>query len=234
MTPQIAASPYLEELAAGAWLHNPVTGERARIILGSADTGGRRVESDLWLQPGAAVAGAHVHDLLTERFQVLEGEVGFRVGADERVSRGGERPIVVPAGEVHDWWNAGDTTAHVRVTVEAEPGATGRPAARFVSMIESLWSLGALGRVNAKGMPGPLWLGAIAREYRDVIRFVHPPAVVQAIVFGPLAVLARATGRDPLAPELHGPLAPCATAPHGTAEVEAMLGRPLAASNGGR
>ena len=68
-------------------------------------------------------------------------------------------------------------------------------------MIEALWSLGALGRVNAQGVPDPLWLAAIAREYRDVIRFVKPPAAVQAALFGPLAAIARRTGRDPLAPE---------------------------------
>ena len=194
-----------EELAAGDWLQNPVTGELARMNVGPADTGGRRVESDLWLQPGAAVAGAHVHDHFVERFEVLEGEVGFQVAGAERIARGGDGPVEVPVGVVHDWWNAGDSIARVRVEVEADPAAEGRPAARFVSMIEAVWSLGALGHVNAKGMPGPLWLAAVAREYSDVIRFVRPPAFVQAALFGPLAALARRSGRDPLAPELHGP-----------------------------
>ena len=99
--------------------------------------------------------------------------------------------------------------AHVRVEVAAAPAAPGRPGDRFASMIEVLWSLGALGRVNAKGMPDALWLAAIAREYRDVIRFVKPPAAVQPALFGPLAALARRTGRVPLAEQLHGPEAPC-------------------------
>ena len=199
-----------EELRAGAWLQNPVTGELARMNVGPAETEGRRVESDLWLQPGAAVAGAHVHEHFVETFEVLEGEVGFQVAGTERIARAGDAPIEVPVGVVHDWWNAGATIAHVRVEVEADPAAEGRPAARFVSMIEAAWSLGALGHVNAKGMPSPLWLAAVAREYSDVIRFVRPPAFVQAALFGPLAALARRTGRDPLAPELHGPGAACA------------------------
>jgi hypothetical protein len=33
--------------------------------------------------------------------------------------------------------------------------SAGRPAARVVSMIEALWSLGVLGRVNAQGLPDP-------------------------------------------------------------------------------
>ncbi|HEX5909160.1 MAG TPA: cupin domain-containing protein [Thermoleophilaceae bacterium] len=198
-----------QELTAGAWLENPVTGELARMNVGPADTGGRRVEADLWVQPGGAVAGAHVHEHFLERFQVLEGEVGFQVAGSERTACAGDAPVEVPAGVVHDWWNAGAVVAHVRVQVEADPAAVGRPAARFVSMIEAAWSLGALGHVNAKGMPTPLWLAAVAREYADVIRFVRPPAFVQAALFGPLAAIARRSGRDPLAPELHGTGAAC-------------------------
>ena len=201
--PPPAAAP-----AVGAWLHNPATGEIAR--LNRADADGRFLEADLWLQPGAAVARAHIHDHLVERFTVLEGEVGFQVAGSERVVSSSDGTVEVPAGTVHDWWNAGDGVARVRGEVEATQAAPGQPAARFVSMIEALWSLGALGRVNAKGEPDPLWLAAIAREYRDVIRFVKPPAAVQAALFGPLAAIARRTGRDPLAPELHGPEAACA------------------------
>ncbi|HYQ77805.1 MAG TPA: cupin domain-containing protein [Solirubrobacterales bacterium] len=195
-------------LPAGGWLHNPATGEIAHLL--AADADGRRIEVDLWLQPGAAVAGAHIHDRFVERFQVREGEVGFQVAGAERVSRAGEETIEVPAGTVHDWWNSGEGIARVRVEVEATPEAAGQPAARFASMIEAIWSLGALGRVNAKGMPDPLWLAAIAHEYKDAIRFVKPPAAVQTLLFGPLAVIARRTGRDPLAEELHGPDGACA------------------------
>jgi mannose-6-phosphate isomerase-like protein (cupin superfamily) len=217
------------EARAGAWFHNPATGEISRLNVGPAETDGRRLEVDLWLQPGAAVVGAHVHDHFVERFEVIEGEVGFQVAGDERVARPGGGVVEVPAGTVHDWWNAGRGVAHVRVEVEATPEAPGRPATRFGSMIETLWSLGALGQVNAKGMPDPLWLAAIAREYRDVIRFTKPPAAVQAALFGPLAAIARRTGRDPLAAELHGPAAPCAIADPGEDGLAALLARRVGA-----
>jgi mannose-6-phosphate isomerase-like protein (cupin superfamily) len=194
----------------GAWLHNPATGEIARVA--SMDADGRRVTADLWLQPGAAVAGPHVHDHFVERFAVREGEVGFQVAGVERMAHASDAAVEVPAGAVHDWWNAGDGVAHVEVEVVATATAPGRPAERFASMIEAMWSLGALGQVDSKGMPSLLWAAAIAREYRDVIRLAKPPALVQAALFGPLAALARRTGRDPLAPELHGPGAPCARA----------------------
>jgi mannose-6-phosphate isomerase-like protein (cupin superfamily) len=225
------ATPTLDgiEVAAGTWFHNPATGELTRINVGPAETAGRRVETDLWLQPGAAVAGAHVHEHLVERFEVLAGEVFLQVAGIERVTRPGDGAIEVAAGVGHDWWNAGDGVAHVRVEVEAHASAPGRPATRFVSMIEALWSLGALGRVNTTGMPDPLWLAAIAHQYRDVIRFVRPPELVQATLFGPLAALARRTGRDPLGTELHGPAAACVIAKPSDRRFRALLARPVEA-----
>ena len=215
--------------AAGAWLHNPVTGELSRINVAPAETGGRWIETDLWLQPGAAVAAPHVHDNLEERFEVVEGKVAFMVGGAERELEAGDEPVTVPAGVAHDWWNGGESVAHARVRVQALPGAAGEPAARFVSMIEAVWSLGALGRVNAAGMPGPLWLAAIAHEYRDAIRFLKPPRAVQSALFGPLSALARRTGRDPLAAELHGPAAACAIPAPDEARFRELISRPVGA-----
>jgi mannose-6-phosphate isomerase-like protein (cupin superfamily) len=209
----------------GAWLHNPVTGELARVNVSPADTGGRRLEVDLWLQPGAAVARAHVHEHLSERFEVLKGEVGVAIAGRENVVRAGDAPVAVPARTVHDWWNASDGVAHVRVEVAAEPSAPGRPAERFLAMIEAMWSLGALGRVDTDGMPKGLWLAAAGREYRDAIRFTKPPAAVQGAVLGPLALVARTTGHDPHAAELHGPTAACAIADPGADGLAALLAR---------
>lgn len=211
------------ELVAGRWLHNPATGEIAHLL--AADEDGRRIEVELWLQPGAAVAGAHIHDHFIERFQVREGEVGFQIGGSERAAGASDGLLEVPAGTAHEWWNAGDGIALVHVEVAAAEGAPGQPAARFASMIEALWSLGALGRVNAKGLPDPLWLAAIAREYSDAIRFVKPPAFVQTLLFGPLAAIARRTGRDPLAPELHGPEGACAIPDPGDDGLAQLLAR---------
>jgi mannose-6-phosphate isomerase-like protein (cupin superfamily) len=209
------------------WLHNPATGEIARVNDDGSGSGGRRLDVDLWLQPGAALARPHVHDQFVERFDVQEGELGVQVAGEDGVARAGDAPVEVPAGTVHDWWNAGEGVAHVHVEVEATPAATGRPTDRFAAMIEALWSLGALGRVNAAGAPGPLWLAAIAREYRDAIRFTSPPAAIQTVVLGPLAAVARRTGRNPTAPELHGAQAACAIPDPGEAGLAELLAKPV-------
>jgi mannose-6-phosphate isomerase-like protein (cupin superfamily) len=227
-----AAAPIADPLSSrvGTWYRNPVTGEVAQVLAASGSSGRQRATVEGWLQPGAAVAGAHLHPHLIERFEVLDGRLAFSVGGVTREVLPGEDPIEVPAGVAHDWWNAGDGIAHARVDIEAAHGAPGAPVDRFVAMIETLWSLSALGRVNAKGMPDLLWLAAIATEFRDVLTFSRPPEGVQRAMFGPLAALARRRGRDPLDPELHGPTAPCVIPDPGEGLDMLLAGRVAAAA----
>ena len=109
--------------------------------------------------------------------------------------------VDVPPGAPHDWSNQGSQAASVRVEIEgAAPMAS-----RFAEADR--------GRLRARrhrpdgrhrADPTLLWLAAMAREYRDVLRLTSPPAAVQAAVLGPLAVIARLSGRDPRADWLHG------------------------------
>jgi len=50
------------------------------------------------------------------------------------------------------------------------------------------------GRVNRRGLPNLLQLAVFAREFDDVIQFTHPPRVVQRLLLGLLAPLARLLG----------------------------------------
>ena len=176
---------------AGDWYQNVKTKELAQLTVSPEETGGRRLEAEVWLQPGAAVMGEHVHDHLRERFTVLDGELS--VILDGELSVAGLGGVVdVPSGRAHDWSNRGATVAHVQIEVEGEPPM----ALRFVET--------------------PLWLAAVATEYRDVMRLTSPPAVVQRVVLGPLAAVARRRGCDPRARWLHGPGGPAHGAPPST------------------
>jgi len=210
--------------AARQWAHNPVTGEMARVITEPADGPRPLIEVELFLQPGAAVAGAHHHPTLIERFEVVEGEVSFLVGDQERVMRPGGGTAEVPAQTVHDWWNSGSEIARVQAAVEVAPGAPADSAERFVAVIEALWSLGARGEVGDDGRPDPIWLAAIGHEYRDIIRFERPPAAIQAVLFPALATVARLRGRRLTDPALHGPSAAMYIEDPG-AELDAILNR---------
>ncbi|HEX6388745.1 MAG TPA: cupin domain-containing protein [Solirubrobacteraceae bacterium] len=171
---------------------NPVTGERVVVRHGTEDGPGTPAV-DLYVQPGGAVVGAHVHPDITERFTVVAGRVGLMI--DGRSDEGGPGTTATAApGVPHDWWNAGDEEAHVIVELE------GPSSERFEQMIIVLFGLAHEGKVNAKGLPGPLQLAVIAQEYDDVIRFLKPPRLVQKALFGPLAALGRARGLRPSYP----------------------------------
>jgi len=191
----------------GTWVENVKTRELARLRVSPDETGGERLTSDLWLRPGAAVLGEHVHDSIDERFTVIAGELAVRIDGVESSAGPGEA-VEVPAGTGHDWWNASGDVVHARVDVEATPGS-GPMAARFLEMIEVAFGLANSGHTNEEGRPGPLWLAAFAMDYRDVLRLSKPPLWVQRALFEPLAALGRRRGCDPGAAWLHGPDSPC-------------------------
>ena len=170
---------------AGDVIENPVTGERVVVRVGTEDSGGDLLVVDGYVKPGGAVTGEHVHPAIDEDFMVVRGRVGFRIDGRESIAEPGER-LHVPAGTAHDWWNAGEEEAHVRVEI--------RPGARFEEMAINLFGLAQDGKTNSKGMPNLLQAAAFAREFSDVLYFTKPPLWVQRLLFGALARIARALG----------------------------------------
>jgi len=177
----------------GEVLENPVTGERATILEFAWTNPEGRVVAELTALVGARVGGEHYHPALVERFTVLEGELTLKRDGQTSVLRKGES-AVIEAGVWHDWWNAGDMNARVRVEVT--------PGERFAYMIETLFGLARLGHVNAKGMPSLLQLALVGQEFSDVIVFRKPPPSVQRALFGVLAPIARRRGYRATYPQL--------------------------------
>ena len=155
---------------AGDTIENPVTGERIVFRQTSRETNGEAVVIEAFVQPGGAVAAAHVHPSQDERFEILGGTVGFKLDGTEIVARPGER-LTVPAGMKHQFWNAGETEAHFVCEV--------RPALQFEALLETMFALAADGKTNRKGMPNPLRLAVIAQASFDTVRLPFPPAWMQ-------------------------------------------------------
>jgi quercetin dioxygenase-like cupin family protein len=170
---------------AGDVIENPVTGERVVVRVGTEDSGGDLLAVDGHIKPGGAVTGEHVHPAIDEDFTVLRGRVGFRIDGRESIAEPGKR-LHVPAGTAHDWWNAGEEDAHVRVEI--------RPGARFEEMALNLFGLAQDGKTNSRGMPNLLQAAIFAREFSDVLYFTKPPLWVQRLLFGALAGVARVLG----------------------------------------
>jgi mannose-6-phosphate isomerase-like protein (cupin superfamily) len=174
---------------AGDSIVNPVTGERLVFRQTTRETGGDAVVVETYLQPNAFVASAHVHPSQEERFEVLRGSVGFKVGRKKHVAGPGQR-LTVPAGTPHRFWNAGDDVAQFVCEI--------RPAMQFESLIETMFGLAADGKTNRKGMPNPFRLAVIAQAHFDTVQLPVVPAVLQRFALALGAPLGKAFGYAPV------------------------------------
>jgi quercetin dioxygenase-like cupin family protein len=172
-------------LRAGDTIHNPVTGERAIVLEPHSENPDRRTVTELLLDPGAAVAGEHMHPTIHESFEVLQGTLDYRLDGVEGTAGPGDR-LEIPAGAWHDWWHSGEGETIVRVSVT--------PGDRFDGLIRTLWGLACDGRTNDKGMPGLLQLIATGDEFSDVIVFRRPPPAIQRLTAALLLPIARRRG----------------------------------------
>ena len=172
-------------IQAGDVIENPVTGERLVFRKTSRETNGEAVELETFVKPDGFVAAAHVHPHQEERFHILRGTVGFRLGREKIVAGPGQR-VTVPAGTAHKFWNAGDDEAHFVCEV--------RPALQFEQLIETMFGLAADGKTNRKGMPNPLRLAVIARNHFDDVRLPFPPAWMQRMGLALGAPVGRVLG----------------------------------------
>lgn len=177
----------------GDELVNPVTREYSRILELPWQNPEGRATGELLAVVGARVVGEHLHPGITERFTVLEGELTVRKDGTTSLLREGESAEVRP-GEWHDWWNASDRDARVRVEVT--------PGARFAHMLETMFGLARLGYVDGQGMPNLLQMAMTGREFSDTVQFRSPPPAVQKVLFAALAPLAHALGYRGTYPQL--------------------------------
>jgi quercetin dioxygenase-like cupin family protein len=174
----------------GQTLTNPVTGERFDFIDTAATTGGELLSFELGLRPGGAVPITHVHPIQSERFEVLEGRMRFRLGR-RTVAAGPGDVIEVAPGQRHGFANDGDGEARVRVEV--------RPALAMEDMFADVVAMAREGRMTRRGMPRNVFdLALLARTYD---REAHAPFLgvrLQRLLLAPLVVLARALRRCPI------------------------------------
>lgn len=183
----------LTPIRVGEVWENPVTRERATILELPYTNPEGRATAELTALVGARVVGEHRHPSIVERFTVLEGELTVKRAGQTSTVREGETAVAEP-GVWHDWWNASDRDARVRVEIT--------PGERFALMIETLFGLARLGHTNANGMPHLLQLAPFAKAFNDVIVFRSPPLVLQRAIFGALAPIARSRGYRATYPQM--------------------------------
>jgi quercetin dioxygenase-like cupin family protein len=167
----------------GQTLENAVTGERFTFTHTAASTKGELLAFDFALRPGGAVPIPHVHPIQTERFEVVAGQMRFRIGLRTVLAGPGDVVEVAP-GVAHSFANAGAQEARLRVEV--------RPALAMEDMFAEVVAMAAAGRMSRRGLPrNPLDLAVLARRYDQE---AHAPLMsvgVQRALLAPLVMWAR-------------------------------------------
>ena len=191
--PEPNGPPDRRPIKVGEVWENPVTRERATILELPWDNPEGRATAELTALVGARVVGEHRHPAIVEKFTVLEGELTAKRNGQTSILHQG-KSAVVERDVWHDWWNATDRDARVRVEIT--------PGERFVHLIETFFGLARLGCTDRKGMPYPLQLAVTALEFSDIMVFRSPPLAVQRAIFGSLAPIAHWRGYRGTYPQL--------------------------------
>jgi quercetin dioxygenase-like cupin family protein len=167
----------------GQMLENPVTGERFTFLETAESSRGELLAFDFALREGGSVPIPHVHPVQTERFEIIEGQMRFRMGLRTHVAGPGEVVEVAP-GVLHSFANAGAGEARLRVEV--------RPALTMQEMFADVVDLARAGRMTRRGLPRNLLdLALLARRYDDIAHAPFLSVAVQRVLLAPLVWAAR-------------------------------------------
>ncbi len=173
-------------IGSGEVFENPATGERAVVRVGTLESDGALLVLDLYIPPIRAVPRTHLHPSMDERITVLQGHVKMCLGRCISLAVPGKQ-VTVPAGVAHDWWNAGESEAHVVVEM--------RPAGRFEELLLNRFGLAQDGKTDARGVPDLLQRAVMAFEFADVERPAGPRRALQGLLVAALAPLGWLCGR---------------------------------------
>ena len=177
----------------GTVIERPQTGERLVFRSTAASSNGELFRAELTTQPGPYVVRPHMHPSQEERFVVLEGAYGYKIGDRSGTGSPGE-VIVCPVGVPHRQWNAGPGV--MRIYYEHRPALESAEV-----FFETYFGLSRDGKLLPSGDMHLLQATVLLTEVADFIRITSPPLLVQDLAFPVLAAIGRARGYRARYPE---------------------------------
>ena len=177
----------------GTVIESPQTGERLVFRSTAESSNGELFRAELTSQAGPYVVRSHLHPSQEERFVVLDGVYGYKIGNQTGTGRQGE-VIICPVGVPHSQWNAGPGV--MRIYYEH------RPALESAELFfETYFGLSRHGKLLPSGDMHLLQATVLLTAVADFIRIASPPLFVQDLAFPALAVIGRARGYRARYPE---------------------------------
>ncbi len=168
-------------------IRNPRTGQRMRFLLTAADTDGELLRVETVNPPSGVVEPLHVHPHQESRAEVVSGTLRFVTDGRERRLGPGEA-ITIPAGTPHHFANDGAEDA---VAIQEF-----RPAMRTAEFFETYFGMAERGELDEQGKPSLLRSALLGLAFSEEIRLASPPWLLQRVVYGLLAPIARLRGHS--------------------------------------
>jgi quercetin dioxygenase-like cupin family protein len=137
---------------------NPIYKDTVTFINTAAETGGAYTLLELTLLPGGRNP-PHIHKAFTEKFTVIDGQLGLELKNGSRVLRPGES-YTVKVNEVHNFFNPSDQ--EIRFQVLFTPGHSGIENALCIA-----YGLAADGLSDKKGRPKDFSIAALMMKMSD-------------------------------------------------------------------
>jgi mannose-6-phosphate isomerase-like protein (cupin superfamily) len=164
-------------------LENRKTGEILRMRRVRDSEGQTILNLEGSLPPRADGPPLHVHFHAREEGIVKEGTLGVRFGNEKIIVKTGET-VVLPAGVVHNWWNAGDDMLVF----------SGRaiPAADLDRYLQAIF---AILNASPSGRPSIFYIAHAAWRHRHTQALAMPPRAIQRIVFPLILFVGRVLGK---------------------------------------
>ena len=170
----------------GTEIESPQTGERLIFRSTAESSNGQLFQAELIAKPVSYIVRSHLHPSQEERFVVLEGLYGYRIGERTGIGHPGQT-VVCPVGVSHSQWNAG--AGVMRVYYEH------RPALESAELFfETYFGLSRDGKLLPSGDMHLLQAAVLLSEVNDFIRITSPPVVMQKFLFPVLATIGRVRG----------------------------------------
>lgn len=135
------------------------------------------------LPPGASGPPLHVHFHENEEIVVKTGTLGAQIGTEKVVVQAGET-AVLPAGQRHRWWNAGDD--------RLENSGHAAPAVDLDRFLQALF---AVLNAGPEGKPSIFHLAHVLWRHRRTQLIAVPPPPIQKIVFPVLLLIGHILGK---------------------------------------
>jgi mannose-6-phosphate isomerase-like protein (cupin superfamily) len=165
-------------------ISNPEIGDVLTFVEVAEETAGKRVVLEITLSPGGGNV-LHIHLRQTEKFKVLDGELGVTVAGVTRTLKEGDE-ATVPPRTPHRFFSVSKSPATFRVTI-LDPGGV-------EDGLRILYGLAQDGKAPG-GIPHNLLVAALCVERSDIYSAGLPLWFQRALV-GTLAPLARTLRYD--------------------------------------